>query len=304
MEVLSRQRNGFFANAEVWHVRSAYVRDVLRVCICGPEGPIHQSSRVGVVYALDAPWLAGALANLIASCSLSGELPSLYAVSIGYPLDRRPGHSLQRVRDLTPTSHPPFDRVLPLMLGTTGTVASGGADAFLAFLLEELRPALAAEFLIDPRLGTLVGTSLGGLFTLYALLSYPQAFARYLPISPSIWWDDRFILRLAAERCTAATAPAASVYLCAGELDGNERVREQLAALPENIRILVPRDMAGASIPDDTRMMVQVLSTWSVNGFRVVGDIIPQESHNSVSGAALSRGLRALYGTLPWTGTS
>ena len=41
----------------------------------------------------------------------------------------------------------------------------------------------------------LFGHSLGGLFVAYALLTRPDAFATYLAISPSLWWDGFTVLR-------------------------------------------------------------------------------------------------------------
>lgn len=81
----------------------------------------------------------------------------------------------------------------------------GGADAFLAFLTETLRPALAARWPLRNDLHTLAGHSLGGYFTLHALASQPAAFQRYAAISPSTWWDD---LRIATDLAQAPASQA------------------------------------------------------------------------------------------------
>src|ERR1700679_649135 len=119
MEIISRTITDFLPNTEVWHVYSDHVDDVLRICISGPELPREKQQRVGAVYAMDAPWFAGALANVISGCNLSGELPPLYAISLGYPLDRSPSHLFQRTRDLTPTARPDFDVIFRLMFECT-----------------------------------------------------------------------------------------------------------------------------------------------------------------------------------------
>ena len=66
---------------------------------------------------------------------------------------------------------------------------AGGADAFRAFLTGTLRPALQDTLPIDRTRQTLLGHSLSGLFVLDTLLRCPDAFDRYIALSPSLWWD-------------------------------------------------------------------------------------------------------------------
>lgn len=73
--------------------------------------------------------------------------------------------------------------------------AYGGADRFLAFIEEELKPLLRAEIPLDRDRETLFGNSYGGLFVLHVLAHHPERFARYIASSPSIWWDEKRILR-------------------------------------------------------------------------------------------------------------
>jgi predicted alpha/beta superfamily hydrolase len=41
----------------------------------------------------------------------------------------------------------------------------------------------------------LVGSSLGGLLTLHLGLTHPAVFGKLALMSPSVWWDDRWIVR-------------------------------------------------------------------------------------------------------------
>ena len=298
MEIVSRRSVEFFSNTEVWLVRSSHIGDMLRVCISGPEEPVPSGSSVGAVYITDTPWYAGTLVNTIRCCNLSGELPSLYAISIGYPLDHRTTHAVQRARDLTPTARSDFDLVLPLILGSPEVVSSGSADAFLAFLIDELRPALEAEFPIVAGGSTLVGASFGGLFVLHTLLSSAESFRRYLSISPSLWWDDRLLLRRAEALVACRSAPRADVYMCAGELEGRVYLKAQWTRLSADVRSAIPSNMLNADVPSDMREMATILSRWNGENFRVDASTFSEESHNSIGGAALSRGLRTLYGSL------
>ena len=51
----------------------------------------------------------------------------------------------------------------------------GGADRFIAFLHDELKPWLRERFAVDPDDSMFFGDSLGGLFATYVLLSEPAS---------------------------------------------------------------------------------------------------------------------------------
>jgi predicted alpha/beta superfamily hydrolase len=65
---------------------------------------------------------------------------------------------------------------------------SGGAAAYRKFLVEELKPWVAARYRTNGRTA-LMGESLAGLFTLETLLKAPESFDDYVIVSPSLWWN-------------------------------------------------------------------------------------------------------------------
>lgn len=89
----------------------------------------------------------------------------------------------------------------------------GGAGLFLDRLTGPLRAAAEEGLAIDPTRRTLWGHSFGGLFTLYAAITRPDVFARFAPISPSIWWDEALIRRIAEAAPRLDPAPAMLVAL-------------------------------------------------------------------------------------------
>jgi predicted alpha/beta superfamily hydrolase len=66
----------------------------------------------------------------------------------------------------------------------------GGADRFLAFLEEDLKPLVGREFPVHPERQALFGHSFGGLFALHVLFTRPAAFRTYVAASPSITWGE------------------------------------------------------------------------------------------------------------------
>lgn len=91
----------------------------------------------------------------------------------------------------------------PVVAGRTGDAFStehGGAEAFLRFLVEELRPHLAQHFPMDAQRHTLFGFSYGGLFTAHTLSTQPQHFQRYWAASPSLWFGEHHLMKTLSER--------------------------------------------------------------------------------------------------------
>lgn len=58
------------------------------------------------------------------------------------------------------------------------------------FLVEELLPAVEAEYSVNPRSRALLGSSMGGLVTLAIGIAHPGLFAALGPMSSSAWWAN------------------------------------------------------------------------------------------------------------------
>lgn len=73
----------------------------------------------------------------------------------------------------------------------------GRADDYARFLLEELKPVIDAGYrtLADGSHTAVGGSSLGGLLAMHIAAKYPDRFSRIAVMSPSVWWNDRVILR-------------------------------------------------------------------------------------------------------------
>ena len=90
------------------------------------------------------------------------------------------------------------DRVDEYTPTVDSEVRQGGrADLYGRMLIEELKPFIDSEYRTrrGARETGLGGSSLGGLVSLYLGLKYPQVFGRLAVVSPSIWWDNKMIIR-------------------------------------------------------------------------------------------------------------
>jgi predicted alpha/beta superfamily hydrolase len=88
-----------------------------------------------------------------------------------------------RIQEYTPTADP--------------KLGGGKADLYGRMLVEEVKPFIDGTYrTVDgPEHTGLGGSSLGGLVTLHLGLKYPHIFGKLAVLSPSVWWDNRIILR-------------------------------------------------------------------------------------------------------------
>ncbi|MCX7356934.1 MAG: alpha/beta hydrolase-fold protein [Alphaproteobacteria bacterium] len=145
---------------------------------------------------------------------------------------------------------------------------TGGADAFLAVLRDEIVPYAEAHLPIAPGERGLAGHSYAGLFAAYALARQPDFFDRYLIMSPALWFDDCKIYDVAL----APSDHPQSVFLAADTPRGEAR-----------------SDMANNMLRLNERLLAQ--SNLTVSHALILG-----ETHNSMVAPATQRGLLALYG--------
>jgi len=90
----------------------------------------------------------------------------------------------ERVEEYTPSADPKFK-------------VGGKADLYGRLIVEELKPFVDSHYRTkrDASHTGLGGSSLGGLVTLYLGLRYQKVFGKLAVVSPSVWWDDKRIVR-------------------------------------------------------------------------------------------------------------
>jgi predicted alpha/beta superfamily hydrolase len=100
----------------------------------------------------------------------------------------------------------------------------GEGDAYLAFLVDTLKPRIDRSVHTDKRRDATVmfGSSMGALISLYAYFRYPSVFGRAGAMSPSIWFGQGRILDYIA----AAKSPRGRLYMDVGTFEGVSTLRD------------------------------------------------------------------------------
>ena len=157
-----------------------------RLWIGKPDRPA-PAAGYPVLWMLDGNAALGALGSPQLGRLAAGQAPLL--VAVGYQTDQRIERAA-RTFDYTPAVPGQAEQRDPL----TGE-PSGGVEAFLDLLTQQMRPRVAGVAPIDLQRQTLWGHSYGGLAVLHALFTRPGAFSDYAAASPSLWWHDGAIVR-------------------------------------------------------------------------------------------------------------
>lgn len=248
-----------------------------------PPVPVQPGQHLPVVYVLDGNH-GFAMTAQIARMLQYGPypLPPTLVVGIGYHLEdpdegHRPG--ILRMRDLTPCNDETIEarlRAAPAPWGLPPDISFGGGAAFLEFIETQVKPFVASGYPVDAQDQTLLGMSAGGLFALYALFSRPEAFKRYVVMSPALHWADRRLFEL--EAALAERTKDLPIHLFLG-VGGLEETHDVASKLVSNLYELESR-LRGRAYP----------------GLHMGFHVFPDETHMSVYPAGVSRGLSHVFG--------
>lgn len=128
-----------------------------------------------------------------------GRIPATIVVGV---------ENTQRRRDMTgPTRIKSDSAIAPVV---------GGSAAFRRFWKEELIPEIERRYRVTAD-RAIIGESLAGLFIVETMLLEPALFHRYIALSPSLWWNDDALLRIARERIAGFRVPMRIWLSSAGE---------------------------------------------------------------------------------------
>ena len=104
------------------------------------------------------------------------------------------------------------------------TKGGGSGEQYLDFLVGTIKPLVDRSFrTLSGRADTgMIGSSMGGLITLYAVLRRPEIFGFAGIMSPALWFADRAVF----EYLEGVDKPAARLYVDVGTAEGEPTVAD------------------------------------------------------------------------------
>ena len=181
-----------------------------------PSGYENSTKKYPVTYVMDSQWDFPLVTSIYGEQYYDGFIPEMIIVGVTWG-----GGEILRSRDYTPTQ-------------AEGQAETGGADAFLDFMKTELFPFIESNYRAESDNRTLMGCSLGGLFTLYTLFTHTDMFTGYAAASPAIGWDNGILNTY--EKAFSKNQPTkpVCVYMTVGDVERGRPYFEEFAETMKN----------------------------------------------------------------------
>jgi predicted alpha/beta superfamily hydrolase len=267
-------------NTEKHEIYSPVIDQEFVINVGLPPGYTADGDRYPVVYVTDGGSIFGSLMSSIPLMQMVGDLPPFVLVGIDYKSEHSRDSMSLRNRDLTPTNDEGWmasQKERGQLFENLPVVEPGGAANFLDFLNLEVKGKINELYHIDPDDQTYGGFSLGGLFGLYTLFTAPASFNRYVVGSPSIWWDDSFILKVEEEYAKSNRSLNARVFLSIGDL-------EEADEADADFRMVT-----------NVRLLDEIFAKRAYEGLRLKTVVFEDETHCSAVAGTMNRGLRSVF---------
>lgn len=194
--------------SEVVSVHSKLLNEERKVYVyCPKVDSTDRNKRFPVLYVLDADNHFALLAQYVDYLSRPDVLAMPKIMVVGIP-------NTKRTRDLTPTNSLLDYEGKP---DSSSYQGSGGNEIFLRFIETELMPLIDNKYKTDPY-KIFAGHSFGGIASLNCLLTHPDLFDAFIAVSPSLWWDREYVLKLIDEKLKSGSSLHKRLFYS----DGNE----------------------------------------------------------------------------------
>ena len=165
----------------------------------------------------------------------------------------------KRTRDLTPTNSIINYEGKP---DSNSYKQSGGNDFFLKFIETELMPMIDKNYKTEPY-KIFAGHSFGGISAINCMLTKPDMFDAYIAVSPSLWWDNEYLLKITDEKLKNGSTLNKMFFYSDGNEGGiNSSFHKSLLKLDSTIakKKLKKLDYMYKHYPSETHMTEPVVA--------------------------------------------
>lgn len=180
-----------------------------------PGGYKQSDKKYPVVYVMDSQWDFPLVKSIYGQQYYDGFIPEVIIVGVTWG-GIKPNPDSLRARDYTPTNE-------------SRQPQSGGADNFLSFMKNELFPFIETNYKAENTNRSLVGCSLGGLFTIYTMLTHTELFTGYAAASPAVGWDKEVLYKYEKEFAAHKLDKPIRLYLTVGDVERSRPAFEKFS---------------------------------------------------------------------------
>ncbi|MCP1994660.1 alpha/beta hydrolase [Flavobacterium sp. HSC-61S13] len=151
----------------------------------------------------------------------------------------------------------------------------GGSEKFIDFVETELQPYVEKNYSTNTS-KTIIGQSLGGLLATEILFTKPRLFDKYIIISPSLWWNDGYLLTTSPEVLQADYNHPTAVYIGVGKEGSIDGSKNHI-------------------MEEDAQLLATKIKSSPSKNIEVFFDFLPEEDHATVTHPAVFNAFRVLY---------
>jgi predicted alpha/beta superfamily hydrolase len=201
-------------------IEAPQLKTTKKIWIYLPKDYNATKKKYPVIYMHDAQNLFDAKTSFVGEWNVDEKLDSLKAQVIVVGIEH--GNE-KRIDELTPYKNEKY--------------GGGNANNYLEFIVKTLKPEIDAKYRTktNARNTAIMGSSLGGLVSYYAILKYPDVFGKAGVFSPAFWINHKEIIELTEK----TPKIKAKIYFLCGDNEGDEIYKNMLVSQVTYIDILI-----------------------------------------------------------------
>ncbi|QDW20529.1 alpha/beta hydrolase [Flavobacterium sp. KBS0721] len=204
--VTSAQESSASKNVSTFTIEAPQLKTTKKIWIYLPEDYSATAKKYSVIYIHDAQNLFDFKTAYSGEWNVDEKLDSLKAPVIVVGIEH--GND-KRIDELTPFKNEKY--------------GGGNADNYLDFIVKTLKPYIDKNYRTKPKAKNtiIMGSSLGGLVSYYAILKYPETFGKAGVFSPSFWFsNDIYTLTEKAPKIKT------KIYFLCGDKESDDMVKD------------------------------------------------------------------------------
>ncbi|MCB0374937.1 MAG: alpha/beta hydrolase [Sinomicrobium sp.] len=201
-------------NVSTFVIEAPQLHTQKKIWVYVPENYAQTTRRFPVIYMHDAQNLFDKTTSYAGEWKVDETLNRCNAAVIVVGIEHG---GERRIDELTPYTNEKYK--------------GGGGELYLDFIVKTLKPHIDSVYRTRPgrRHTAVMGSSLGGLLSFYAMMKYPGVFGLAGVFSPSFWFSDAIYALVE----NADRLPDVKLYMATGEKEGASMVdgHKKMAAL-------------------------------------------------------------------------